>query len=893
MAATPPLLPTHGGGTGRFRVPLQKRFERYFSADTAKALLFAPSPIPANRQHPGSTTHTVHNGKPRLVIEELIYPGGEARLAFGKFAYVVHLGRREFLAEISYGHVIVTAAVTWRTLPKPNDPEAKRKPGSDDWYTEFGDHLAGVPLDGMRPGDSTADIGCFLSPHPLNQQAMEMLLGAVSTKASGTDPSPALVKPVWSHPKPGYVALVDPFEWAEEACNDFFHPLLTEYQAWALEDQRQAGLTIAGIVKAWQANGDPADVTNELKTQPAAHIAAYEAEEKRRRSAAEEACAYLVSCLDAVEHEVVEAALLDAPTKEGRVVLRSYAMQHWCVVLDSLSQCAPGREFLALLVQSPHRAPGRFLLKEDSALGFGDYFATARWGLLGAMGIVKELGGIWIARMAIIENTPQATIRLKVRRLFENLGILFLTEPRQIYHDLIENAPLDKPFQLNATQRVMVERWVWHHDQFQPPASTKDIERELKSLADEKREGSFTRLSKAMVPAKIVIEVLNLGFNWAEFTRNPDPDGRAVASLAGAAVDFAAMLVDTALFAKEALRFGSRQLGDRMKGTAGVLAIVSGVLDCYEQIMRAQDAAGGRDYGKEVGHVIGAVGAGMVAVGGVLTVAGLLWGETTIAGSGFGPWGAAIGAAGGLFLAGGTVVSGLLKLNAYEQYARHCFLGTQAGAARISFPWSPVALPAQDEVEQLLALNALLANFRVKASGLGSPLNGPGVNGLPLDMLELHFGFSSPAAELELEMEQHYRHAGTGRTEFYRSILRYRFNATAPVLDLDRCTMIPRLGDFAVKRRDKDRSVERVTLAIRPLSFNAAGRPAALFEDTFAQHKGNWAPTRSILRARLLNAIAAPGGAKAFAAPLSKRLTIDTMQTDNATSADDGVLDKI
>lgn len=868
-AENPPKLKSLGGSN--FKVTPQDRFDHLLAFNEQLREEVSDSIIRANRRHQGSTTFSSVDGLPHIIIEEIDYPGDTASHPFGKWAYLLHAQKNIFLAELVSEQIIITAGWRWRDFPNPNDSAALRDPDGAHWQSVMGlGARPPVPITSLAPGEDPTVLKVFLSPYQLSEQAMTMLLGGGPPLVNSRPMSTAFVKPIWSHPKPAYVALPDPLSWAVETKLQFYEPRLNAYQEKAMSEKVQAEHAIAGVIAAWIANGDPADVEDELARKPDDYLKAFENEIRPIRRRVEESAAYLCSCIDSPEHHVVEAALNDA--HKDVPLHRSFCIQHWAAVVERLQECAPGAEFLNTLVDDARRAPARFILTEFSALDFA-FFEGHRWASLGAMGLLGELAPTWVAKQVTLK-VPELTIEAKAKLAFERLGVkLDSNNRKRTYEFLIQTQPTKVP---PKYQKKIKQMAVLFDQSALPAQMAAEAEKSVKDAAE---ESAGKILKSVRYPVQAVLEITNLALAIGSFKQDKEWKVRSTASLVGASVDLTGFVMEVSLIRQ--LSIGARAT---IQKRIAVLAIMSGVLDCFEHSARFMDGGAQRDYGRAVGHGIAALGAGAIAVGGVMSLVAIGAGT----GSTLGPLGAIIGAIGALVMVAGSLIASYLRLNAYEQFARHSFLGKEAGAvSTVDFPWAVHFLPAKDPVRQLEVLYGLMSNFRMTLKGDSNPVMGP-ATGQPLGFVEIFPGDIDPAATLEVEITHVYK-VSTGvfstREDKQLARLRFKFDQIPEQPPAEDQTQVPFMSQIEVERHET-MGVKRIAIPIQPAFVKAdPAQPMIPYKD----YAHRFSALRAEYRVRIVDV--AKIGSRTLSVPLSKRVKLDVMAAEGAASIDDSVFD--
>lgn len=870
MAIDPvvPLVPIEGGGANRFRVKPQTRFDQLLRLSPALLTRYVEPPIVANRRAASCDTFTTVDWRPNLIVDELVYPGDAASLAkpFDKWIYLVRADSPVILAEAACGGPPLKGWM-WRDFPSPDVEPA--------WSDKFPNFTAdldrGFALTCLKPCEDPAIIRCYLSPHRLDRAGMKLLLQAQTGKFPGMIAADALVQPNWTNPAAGYVALVDPLDWPVRANQKYYTPLLARYQNYAMSDETASRLAIAGILNAWMSDGDPLKLDpythpGTLAKHPAQYLSEFETMELAIRRPADEACAYVCSCIDSFEHYIAEQSMCDRAELE-RDACRSFALQHWACVFQELARLEAGKGLLDQMIANPVRAPNRFIFNKVSPLDAG-FFEAHRWAGMAAMVIVTEMSARWIARMLAAGVIEEVRLR-EVEALFERLNLKVTRAVRlRVYESVFSLHPNNIPSKYQ--QRIV--KFVVDKTLSKLPASSAA---DIGATKDAVAPAIADLVYKLRMPLQAYVEYLNLCSAWAGIKGSSF--ARPYMSLVGAGADATALILDSSAAFLEWGELLSEAAGAVVKKSVLVLSIVSGALDCIENASRASDSVSIRDYGQAVGQGLAAVGAALVVVGGVIVLFDI--GVGALAGSPFGPPGVVIGAVGGLLLGAGTLLAAYLKLNAYEQFARNCFLGFNAQATPICLNWMTNALPSPDPVKELETLQFLISNYRVTATGEGNPAMGPST-GQPYNYVEIWPGDTNPHAVLDVEFEITYLN-----NEIYKVRYLFTFNERQWVKQSGNMDLNTDAIDLELRSKD-DMDLRKISIPIQPKYLSSAdGRKI-----DYSQYKRGAYAQSCQVTTRLYSH--GRGGAGNYPTPINGRLVCNVMDSSqrNVSSIDDNFI---
>ena len=797
----------------------QQRFEAarqngFFDFSTAAA-------VAATRAHSDSEVYTTIDTRVIFQIKELVYPGDSAIEIKGKWIYAIHLDALTVLAE-----VFAENSNKWLFRYYPDFPADSSIPPPD----KYCDGKLELPM--IKASESPTNVGFYISPFRLTADAIKFLL------EDGKRLKAVCVRPVREINERLFAAVPDPYQWATDAHEKYYIPLLDEWQNYIFDPQTQAKLFIAATLKAWinaddkgliYDSKDPLDLKDDLKDgEPDCFINRYKYEEEQLRVKAEKAGAYLYHCVYAPEHRAAEEAALES--KDSALTL---TFQNWAVVCERATETAQGRMFAVNAFNDKTRLPNKYLFSEDAPESLPDtlksYFPNTRYAWQAAIAMAGDL------LPAVIKNITEKNVRSQiyekmidylVRLGIEKAGMeipkgmpKYLGDKagKTLYQQLKQNKDITE----GLTHKRTIERVEKLYEKVLK-VSDADI---IKNVGDDSLSVFTKRYNESLVGRNrlkiaFVFETINVMLAITEFSTSNQKAGwnnDKFVSLLGASADFASVFAESSfkqigleeitvkqLGGESAKKFGFDKAGKVALGRAvgGVAGIIGGICQMTDEQRQMVEGYGQYDYGVVAGHGIAAAGAAMTAVGGGLMLAEAIGGGTAVGG----PFGAAIGAVGAGLIIGGNLLAVWLKDRPHEQFARFCFLGKQYGTianqareldeavanynpfskvvGRQPYVRTPVytewsnegGIPTDNIFKEARLLMWLLSSFQIESEqkSAGNPTNG---NAHKLEALvKIVPGYLTPKAKIEIRLEQIYTFYPT-RTP-YPTMPEEKFEAT-------------------------------------------------------------------------------------------------------------------
>jgi hypothetical protein len=502
----------------------------------------------------------------------------------------------------------------------------------------------------------------------------------------------------------------DVFQWALDLHDREYLPKLDSWQSWLQDEERASRHFIASALKCILDQGDEPAIRRHLRSgEPTKFLEQQLEDEKTSRSAAERAAFQLASFVDCEDHRIIEEALVGAGTEGVEL-----AVVHWASVLGDLAQTFEGRQLLDVVATDAERVPRRFVFADPPPIALA--FAGKRYLGLAGRALLKDLGPALLARLY-----PKQTLsaREAVARYLERFG-----EARPIvgvYRQIETNIKHGRKLTHKVKNKKAIQKLIRTASSAAEAAYKARLPEGL--VASKRLTEAYERnLGELDAGALLVLEVVNLALalQGAFDERSDTPTWENVLSAIGTSADLGVAVLEA-----------HELLLQATKGTAkSVLGMISGVCDGVAFVQAARRASSRYDYNQAFGHGIAAAGAGAMAVGSGLVFANAMLGGSAAAGGAAAmggsllSWGVFLGAGGAIAIGAGTVIATLGADNAYQQFAKLCFLGDEYdGEKPVRFPWSPVTLPARGDdgssavQNEAAALITLLSGFEIEFTG--------------------------------------------------------------------------------------------------------------------------------------------------------------------------------
>jgi hypothetical protein len=636
---------------------------------------FRQSSIAAHRKN------TLILPPPKLTFRELSVPtpdeSGEPII--DKWIYVFIESSKELYAEIH-----AEKEDLWHVEYRPS---GKRKaPGSFDAHTP-GD----ITIDRKRL--QKADYRAFLSPVRASNGALDLLKKDLANVAQPLSPLPGDTN---AKGVP-YCKIYDAFRMAEHSHREY----LLAYVHWASyvsDQERQARLFIATTVDSWLADGDPAEIGKYLKgkSRPSKLVKDYEAAEKTNREEAEQDMVTTVNIMDLVEHYAI-----DLSTQQGGEKELAVGLLHWGIVSENMLCVAPGRIFANKLMRENKALPAAILLSDADTPNLYGAYATFKKAYEGASQIVLHL---LAARVKQLRETAGSPLKVKEKIILYLRKLGLESELKGNYKRIQERLEAGDKIskRLKGTKRSSV---ITTYQKLVKKAGAKIPDYgDAQTLVDtaNRLEAKQLRTEGAVQLAQVLFDAISLmdaiEDYRAAFPEDKDKKILAVVGAGGDVYNAAAELAE---------RLGSHVTFLRITG--GAAGFISGVVDMLDAEDKALNAAvNNNDYAAAVGHGITVVGASMTALaGGVLLVKGITGGAMF-----GGPFGAIVGAIGAGLMAIGMLVVAYFSDNDYQTFVRHCFLGKDSDTS-VSPDWATVEFGGGSIMSEFYALYDLIYRYKV------------------------------------------------------------------------------------------------------------------------------------------------------------------------------------
>lgn len=717
MTATPPVVP-FGEDPTPYRVPPQKRSFDVQGAPVSRQI--------AGCRDDGNQGLFTSDGTLCVSVQESIYPGGQAEPIKNKWVYVLLDGKLVAEAEARTPEEWWVGYKGNRKAQPEERPLKLRTQGF-------------VRLD-AGPSGSPNQYAFFLSPIRLTPKALDYLFDHTAPGAGC-----AVVLRSFKGSVNRTIAVPEPHRWACDAHQAYYQPLLNEYKTYVEEPERAASLLVAGVLKGWIGDKDPAHVEGTLqKGQPQTFLDEYNAEEKRLREAAEAAMAYTAECVQSPEHRAVELAATEA---RGAALANLYCQ--YAAVTYRADETEPGRAMLAALMAEQDRFPRKYLFADSAPEPKGFEFAEWRFAWLGALAAFEQLVPAWTKH---VKASSVSSLELLAKH-FEGIDVKTLKgRDITIHRNILKNRDLRTGFGGSATA---VQKYNQH-----VAGLLSESEKFRAELAEAKKltgvNGKLDKmhslygpwLDKIKLSAGSVVEMANFVLAVDALYQAKQDRGDKVWSLVGASADLAAQVlaIVEAVMAKRAGGELGRVAARQILKVAGPLGLISGACDMREFVTKSAEATTKNNYGAAVGQGIAAAGAAAVSVGGGMALAFALSGEVLFASAAGGPLGLVVGGIGSIVIIGGCLLAAWLTDNDFQSFAKLCRFGKDANDGKVVyFDWASGGIGSGGPISEAKVLIDLLAQFKVKRQ----PLNfGDQV------VLTIEPGYTTEASVFEVHLDR-------------------------------------------------------------------------------------------------------------------------------------------
>ncbi len=607
---------------------------------------------------------------------DYIYPEPSTPIV-GKWLYILDKDAGKVYAE-----VFADGEDAWQVRYSPAEFKKAFKP----------DKFTAGRLAVQKPLLESEAYRSFLSPIRATPEAIDLLLRRIDELVPLREIGKLSDGTSWCQ-------VVDHYLFAERLHREHYTVSLLKWEGFVSDRKRQGELFIASVLSNWTADGDPADVKDELADAraPEKLIERYKDEEKRLRSAAERDMEWVAVIIQAVQHNAVDLSALTGGAESLAV-----GLIHWGIVSGGLLRTSVGRVLAGALFARNESLPAKLLFGESTNPDLPSAFNIYRKAHIAAVFTVTELLAAKVKHLR--DAAPGLSPLEKVQLYLKNLSIeTELKGNYKIIHERLEAGDAISK-KLKGTKRARVQ------SQYQKLVKTADAaiptfdEKATKTLAIAERLETGRATAAAMgASIGLLLEMASLLSAIEDYRKAfPQDDTQKLIGVVGAAGDFYGILSEVMEKFAEAKKFWHL--------TGGAIGFVSGMIDAVDAQDKAMKSAfNNQDYGAAAGHAITAVGASMTAfAAGVLLAKSISAGAVTA-----GPMGAIVGAIGAGLMATGMLVVAFFSDNEYETFARHCFFGKKS-TIRVTPEWATVPFGGSGIDAEVQALYDLLYRYKVE-----------------------------------------------------------------------------------------------------------------------------------------------------------------------------------
>lgn len=614
---------------------------------------------------------------PNIHFREKSDPAGNDEPIVGKWIYVFIEPTKELYAE-----VYAEKADSWHVEYRPLKKRKKK-------LTSFDSRTKGYVVIN-RKRLKNGEYRVFLSPVRASDDALDQLKDQLKELEVVLPLGVNSAGIQWAN-------VLDAFHAAEIQHKKY----LAEFDKWdgfVNDQKRQGRLFIATTIASWLAGGDKADVADRLKSKsgPANVVKRYEKDEKKKRGASEWAMVAGIHIMDSVRH-----ALIDLSTQQQGKDELAVGLLHWGIVSQSMLCVAPGRVFANKLMQENKALPAAILMGDADHPDLYGAYATFKKAYAAAMTTYLEL---LAARVRQLKGSVKARdINQKIILYLRKLGIE--SELRGTYKRIHERLEAGDKItkRLKGTKRSSVIK-SYKKLQRKAGVAIPDYGKDAKVVLGTADRLDAKHLSHENVVqvAQILFDAISLMDSIVDYRDSfPQDKDKKLIAIVGAGGDFYGAAADLAEKMNKGLKF--------LRITGGAASLISGIVDMLDAEDKAVRAAmNDKNYAAAAGHGITAVGASMTAIaGGILLVKGISGGAMF-----GGPFGAIVGAIGAGLMAIGMLVVAYFSDNDYQQFAEHCYLGKDSSTS-ITPDWSTVGFGGGSIMNEVYALYDLLYRYKV------------------------------------------------------------------------------------------------------------------------------------------------------------------------------------
>lgn len=857
--------------------------------------------LTAARQTPQAGTKTVVDQLQLLEVHELVYPGSgtDIKPVHNKWVYIFDFVDKKCIVE-AFG-MLMSGEQWWTYRAGAITPGSLKKAPELKLATQ---RLIALPEDTF-PVSGLCRV--FLTPVRLTPRALEHLLEQMGKVGGAGNRANPLVVPNPTPPDELVAYVPDPFAWSQEASAKYYLRTLDDWVSWAQDPERAAKRFIAAQQKVWyesavkQVIADTSGVVYKItgtdaekflagrKSTGEAFLEKDTAENNKKQTAAEVACAYVVSCTDSHEHRAVEIACEET----GGAALES-ALVHWGVLMTGLESAAPGRDYLNELAEQSYRVPMGYVFN-DPPSNAPDY-STSVLARAGAGMILGRLGpsvmkvpsqnlarpgedGEAIARMAPIVDAANRVFTGWAR--FKAVASVIKATGTQ------DSSGDWKAAAAGATTRratdVAVSFGTLDVDAVPGMKLTAAIEKA--EVVDAIKGNAVTvlgmlgsdELDLMLMPISKITDVLDLTSSVMAWTKAvSDKASFADGPIGIFAADPATALTVTSKGGQMAtsLVAAFKEETKLLKGLGAGFGYIGGLVEIAGHSGSFGKSLADGNYGMSVGHGMSTTGTSLSTFAGALGLA-----------KGLGASSALIGAAGpigllgvGLVLVGAFIVR-IFKKTPIEEYFQHCFLGSKYGDdPKSGYSWIDEELPMKSVVEQARLLLYILSAFHVQRQGDFRPeQSGPpptregGVkwmlgdnvsqvadaafqrdkSSVPGSWIRVNFGHFPVGSWLEVSVKQRYVGLYDHDTELVRETGVIRFTHSSPGVitradSLEGSLHLQKYYDYAVDGK----TIRALRMPLQPLLIGSMTTGPTQLWDVKAMHQ-IWQAKNCLVKTRV------------------------------------------
>lgn len=398
MAGEPALDP--GANKVSYRVTPQDCWEQYRNMVTSYGLRKRQKLVSAKCE----TDSDVQGGctydcLPRLRVEELVYPGDANCRLVPKNKWILLL--EDLGNDIApLFEAYVNSNGLW-DIGQPLDSSRVPSNAGQDWFD--------LPED---PKGKSYRI--FLSPFRVTPYAFELLKSNIESCTVKVELTGATG--LRDDDEIAFVCVPDPFDWADDAHEQFFQPRIEAYKNHITNEEIQSKRFVAQALKSIISAGDEPGISNNLRSAmaPEDWLNKYAEDEAKLAVEAERAHAYLANWVDSYWHAVVEAEAMEL----GGIAL-ALTYTHWSNITDGINETSAGQKLAAALCTNEDRFPRKYVISQSPIQEPSGEWTTAYQALVEGNGEIdysefKMVRRVWKLATGKILNPPISAAAIKI-----------------------------------------------------------------------------------------------------------------------------------------------------------------------------------------------------------------------------------------------------------------------------------------------------------------------------------------------------------------------------------------------------------------------------------------------------------------------------------------------